>query len=66
MPLFGAASESFTDMNHELALLRKQIDWPAVKPDFAGLVPAERKPCMHGRKAATGTELHINPAYIMV
>ncbi len=42
-PVFGTtewaasnlALESFIDMNHELVLLSKQIDWEAVESEFA-------------------------------
>ena len=35
MSIFDVALESFIDMNHELVLLSKQIDWEAVKSEFA-------------------------------
>ena len=35
MSIFEVALESFIDMNHELVLLSKQIDWSAVESDFA-------------------------------
>ena len=35
MSIFEVALESFIDMNHELVLLSKQIDWSEVEPDFA-------------------------------
>ena len=35
MSIFEVALESFIDMNHELVLLSKQIDWEAVESDFA-------------------------------
>ena len=35
MSIFEVALESFIDMNHELVLLCKQIDWSAVESDFA-------------------------------
>ena len=35
MSIFEVALESFIDMNHELVLLSKRIDWSAVEPDFA-------------------------------
>ena len=31
MSIFDVALESFIDMNHELVLLSKQIDWEAVE-----------------------------------
>ena len=33
--IFDVALESFIDMNHELVLLSKQIDWEAVESEFA-------------------------------
>ncbi len=35
MSIFDVALESFIDMNHELVLLSKQIDWEAVESEFA-------------------------------
>ena len=35
MSIFEVALESFIDMNHELVLLSKQIDWSEVESDFA-------------------------------
>ena len=35
MSVFEVALESFIDMNHELVLLSKQIDWEAVESEFA-------------------------------
>ena len=35
MSIFEVALESFIDMNHELVLLSKQIDWEAVESDLA-------------------------------
>lgn len=35
MTIFEVALESFIDMNHELVLLSKQIDWDAVESEFA-------------------------------
>lgn len=35
MSIFEVALESFIDMNHELVLLSKQIDWAGVESDFA-------------------------------
>lgn len=35
MSIFEVALESFIDMNHELVLLSKQIDWSAVESEFA-------------------------------
>lgn len=35
MSIFEVALESFIDMNHELVLLSKQIDWEAVESEFA-------------------------------
>ena len=35
MPIFDVALESFIDMNHELVLLSKQIDWEAMESEFA-------------------------------
>ena len=35
MSIFEVALESFIDMNHELVLLSKQIDWDEVESDFA-------------------------------
>ena len=35
MSIFEVALESFIDMNHELVLLSKQIDWVEVESDFA-------------------------------
>lgn len=35
MSIFDVALESFIDMNHELVLLSKQIDWQAVESEFA-------------------------------
>lgn len=35
MSIFDVALESFIDMNHELVLLSKQIDWDAVESEFA-------------------------------
>ena len=35
MSIFEVALEGFIDMNHELVLLSKQIDWSEVEPDFA-------------------------------
>ena len=35
MTIFVVALESFIDMNHELVLLSKQIDWDAVESEFA-------------------------------
>ncbi len=35
MSIFEVALESFIDMNHELVLLSKQIDWKAVESEFA-------------------------------
>ena len=35
MSIFEVALESFIDMNHELVLLSKQIDWEVVESEFA-------------------------------
>ncbi len=35
MSIFEVALESFIDMNHDLVLLSKQIDWEAVESEFA-------------------------------
>ena len=35
MSIFEVALESFIDMNHDLVLLSKQIDWEAVETEFA-------------------------------
>ena len=35
MSIFEVALESFIDMNHELVLLSKQIDWGEVESEFA-------------------------------
>ena len=35
MSIFDVALESFIDMNQELVLLSKQIDWEAVESEFA-------------------------------
>jgi len=35
MSIFEVALESFIDMNHELVLLSKQIDWESVESGFA-------------------------------
>ena len=35
MSIFEVALESFIDMNHELVLLSRQIDWAEVESDFA-------------------------------
>ena len=35
MSISDVALESFIDMNHELVLLSKQIDWDAVESEFA-------------------------------
>ena len=35
MSIFEVALESFIDMNHELVLLSKQIDWEEVESEFA-------------------------------
>jgi hypothetical protein len=35
MSIFEVALESFIDMNHELVLLAKQIDWEAEESEFA-------------------------------
>ena len=35
MSFFEVALESFIDMNHDLVLLSKQIDWEAVESEFA-------------------------------
>lgn len=35
MSIFEVALENFIDMNHELVLLSKQIDWEAVESEFA-------------------------------
>ena len=35
MSIFDVALDSFIDMNHELVLLSKQIDWEAVESEFA-------------------------------
>ena len=35
MSIFDVALESFIDMNHELVLLSKQIDWGAVESEFS-------------------------------
>ena len=35
MSIFEVALESFIDMNHELVLLSKQIDWEALESEFA-------------------------------
>ena len=35
MSIFEVALESFIDMNHNLVLLSKQIDWEAVESEFA-------------------------------
>ena len=35
MSIFEVAMESFIDMNHELVLLSKQIDWEEVESEFA-------------------------------
>ena len=42
MSIFEVALESFIDMNHELVLLSKQIDWEAVESEFAEYYCAER------------------------
>lgn len=39
--IFEVALESFIDMNHELVLLSKQIDWEAVESEFAEYYCAE-------------------------
>ena len=35
MAIFEVALDSFIDMNHELVLLSKQIDWEAVESELA-------------------------------
>ena len=35
MSIFDVALESFIDMNHELALLSRQIDWEEVESEFS-------------------------------
>ena len=35
MSIFEVALESFIDMNHELVLLSRQIDWEEVESEFA-------------------------------
>lgn len=35
MSILDVALESFIDMNHELVLLSKQIDWEEVESEFA-------------------------------
>ena len=35
MSIYDVALECFIDMNHELVLLSKQIDWEAVESEFA-------------------------------
>ena len=35
MSIFDVALESFIDMNHELVLLSKQIDWEEVESEFS-------------------------------
>lgn len=35
MFIFEVALESFIDMNNELVLLSKHIDWEAVEPEFS-------------------------------
>jgi len=35
MSIFDVALERFIDMNHELVLLSKQIDWEEVVSEFA-------------------------------
>ena len=35
MSIFEVALESFIDMNHNLVILSKQIDWEAVESEFA-------------------------------
>ena len=37
MSIFEVALESFIDMNHELVLLSKQIDWEAVESDLESI-----------------------------
>ncbi len=34
MSIFEVALDSFIEMNHELVLLSKQIDWEAVESEF--------------------------------
>jgi len=41
MSIFEVALESFIDMNHELVLLSKQIDWAEVESDFAEYYSAD-------------------------
>lgn len=41
MSIFDVALESFIDMNHELVLLSKQIDWAAVESELAGYYCAD-------------------------
>ena len=41
MSIFEIALESFIDMNHELVLLSKQIDWSEVESEFAEYYCAE-------------------------
>ncbi len=35
MSIFDVALESFIDMNHELVLLSRQIDWEEVESEFS-------------------------------
>lgn len=42
MSIFEVALESFIDMNHELVLLSKQIDWEAVESEFAEYYCADK------------------------
>lgn len=44
MSIFDIVLECFIDMNHELVLLPKQIDWEAVELKFAELLHGQRPP----------------------
>ena len=42
MSIFEAALESVIDMNHELILLSRQIDWTVVETEFAEFYSADK------------------------
>ncbi len=52
MTIFEVALESFIDMNHELVLLSKQIDWDSVEVEFTHYYCAETagRACLSGRR----------------
>ena len=57
MSIFEVALESFIDMNHELVLLSKQIDWVGVL--LRGQWPSERSYPYNGGDDVT--EEHLQP-----